>query len=252
MRSPALTSRARAALAARLRELVPPQRLHPGGAHALAAADALVLGPDDLAWALAHLRRGAPGELRPRADGAVPLHAAWSSSGLVAGVFAPRRDELPGLRLELRLPIPHGGGTPNLDAAWDSASGLVGVEGKLTEHLAPRRPRPWRPAYHRPAMRDALAAGWREAFGLLLDGRWSPRFLDAGQLVRHALSLAHDPGAELRYVFWEPRGEHPELREHRAELDRLLALVGEAPPRLRATTWALAGPLAERYDVEVR
>jgi hypothetical protein len=248
-----LQARARAALAARLRELVPAGRLHPGGEHALALEDALAAG--DPAWVLGHLERGAKGELRPRADGAVPGFAAWSSTALVASAFAPLRGELPGLVLEARLHIPHGGGTPNLDARWDG----VGVEAKLTEHLAPRAARAWRPAYRRPAMRDALEGGWRATFDALLDGTWAPRFLDAGQLVRHALSLHRARDTELRYVFWQPGGAHPELAQHRAELDELLERVGAARPRLRALTWAEqwagwphAPVLRERYDLDVR
>lgn len=205
----------------------------------------------------------------------VPAHAAWSSAALAAGAFAPWRHRpqdlrlagtgpFASVRLEERLAIPHGGGTPNLDVALGlEDGGLVGVESKLTEHLAPRRPRPWRPAYHRPAMARALDGGWRTLFEDLLHGRWAPEHLDAGQLVRHALSLRgrHD----LVLVFWEPADGDAlaEVRRHRDEVAEVLERVGDAPPRLHALPWSavleawapvlpdhVAG-VRRRYDVAV-
>ncbi len=281
---PDLRARAREALAARLRELVPAAALHADGAvllevaapatHTRDFADALVpsLEASDVAWAHAQLAARAKGELRPTRSGAIPAHAAWSSTALVCSAFAPWRARpaelvLPGLgpfadvRLEERLAIPHGGGNPNLDVALPTAQDLVGIESKLTEHLAPARPRPWKPAYHRPAMRAALDPGWAALFGDLLEERWQPRHLDAGQLVRHALSLRG--AGDLVLVFWEPEGEHPEVAAHRAELAHALDRVGDARPRLHACSWAelldLWAPVAPthvaalraRYEVEV-
>lgn len=269
-----LRSRARAALAARLRELTSPEALHPGGGHALRFADALVptLTPNDAAWAHEQLATRAKGELRPTRAGAVPAHAAWSSTALVCSAFAPWRTQpgelvLPGLgpftalRMEERLPIPHGGGNPNLDVALPTPTGLVGVESKLTEHLSPARPRPWKPAYHRPAMRAALDPAWTALFDDLLAERWSPRHLDAGQLVRHALSLRG--AGELVLIFWEPTDPetHPEVLAHRSEIARTLDRVGDARPRLHAFAWSEVldawGPTAhvaalrDRYAVVV-
>ncbi len=240
-----LQARARAALAERL-----PGPLHPDGAHAERFADALVpgLSAADVAWVHGELAARAKGELRPTRAGAVPAHAAWSSSALVGGAFAPWRQrpaELPllglgpfkALRLEERLAIPHGGGNPNLDVALDGPRGLVGIEAKLTEHLAGGRPRPWKPAYRRPAMAGELGGGWRSLFDALLEEAWAPRWLDAGQLVRHALSLRG--AGELVYLFWEPANteEHPEVLEHRAEVAELLERVGDTVPRLQAVAW---------------
>ena len=236
------------------------------------------LSPADVAWAHAELARGAKGELRPTRAGAVPAHAAWSSSAHVCSAFAPWRDapgalRLAGLggftqvRLEERLPIPHGGGTPNLDVALPAPGGLVGVESKLTEHLAPARPRAWPPAYRRPAMAAALDDAWAGVFRSLLEGRWTPRHLDAGQLVRHALSLSGPraaPGARLVLLFWEPveGATLPEVRTHREEVAELLGrLGGAASPRLHALSygelldaWAPVRPahvaaLRDRYEV---
>jgi hypothetical protein len=273
---PDLRQRAREALAARLRELLPARELHPDGAHARHLSAALVptLAPADVAWAHAALAARAKGELRPTRAGAVPACAAWSSTALVCSALAPWRTapeelRLAGLgpfdevRLEERLAIPHGGGTPNLDAALAAGAGVVGVESKLTEHLAPARPRPWRPAYLRPAMAAELRGGWAELFAELVDGSWVPRHLDAGQLVRHALSLRgrHD----LVLAYWEPADgdDLPEVLAHRAEVRRVLARVGDAPPRLHAAPWtriwdawqaarpAHVAALRERYDVAV-
>jgi hypothetical protein len=203
-----LQRRARAALARRLAELAGADALHPGGEHALRFADALVptLTPADVAWAHAQLAARAKGELRPARSGAVQAHAAWSSTALVCSAFAHWRARpsalrvagmggFDALRLEERLVIPHGGGTPNLDVALAGGGRFVGIESKLTEHLAPVRARPWPPAYRRPAMLAALDDAWAGVFADLLEGRWAPRFLDAGQLVRHALSLRAPPPA---------------------------------------------------------
>ena len=262
---PGLQARARKALAGRLRESVPGDAMHQGGAHTLRFADALIptLGSDEVAWIRGQLAARAKGELRPSKAGTVQSQAAWSSTALVASAFAPWRGRLPGLALEARLHIPHGGGTPNLDVAFDGCDGLVGVESKLTEHLDPARVRAWRPAYRRPAMAAELQGGWASVFADLLDGRWAPRFLDAGQLVRHALSLRR--AGDLVLLYWEPANaeEHPEVLAHRAEVADLIDRVGDARPRLHAFSWAQlfdvwetvvpehVGALRERYDVPV-
>jgi len=193
-------------LSARLREQLAPAALHADGQHALAFADALVpsLGAEDVEWANGQLALRAKGELLPTRAGAVPAHAAWSSTALVCSAFAGWRGE-PGalriaglggfeeLRLEERLHIPHGGGTPNLDVALSTPDGLVGVESKLTEHLAPRPARAWAAAYRRPGMASVLDGGWADVFAALIEGRWSPRFLDAGA-ARPARAVPARPG----------------------------------------------------------
>jgi hypothetical protein len=251
MARPDLRRRARTALAERLQERVPAAALHAGGEHALRFADALVptLDAADVAWAHGELAARAKGELRPARSGSVGAQAAWSSTALVCSAFAPWRErpgELPlaglgpftGLRLEERLPIPHGGGTPNLDVALDAPGGLTGVESKLTEHLAPARPRPWRPAYRRPAMAAALDAAWGALLQDLRDGTWVPLHLDAGQLVRHALSLRG--AGDLLLAYWEPENaaEHPEVAAHRAEVQEALQRLEGASPRLHALPWS--------------
>ena len=263
---------AREALAARLRSLLPAGALHPGGQHALRFADALVptLSDGDVAWAHEQLAARAKGELRPARSGAVQAHAAWSSTAFVCSAFAAWRSDpaalsiagLSGfteLRLEERLHIPHGGGTPNLDVVCEGPGVYAGVESKLTEHLAPSPPRAWRPAYRRPAMLAALDGGWADVFAALLSGDWAPRFLDAAQLVKHALSLQR-PDAHLVLLYWEP----VPLPELRAELAELHARLGPDPsPRFHAVThdellrsWTARRPdhvaaLRERYGVAV-
>lgn len=269
-----LRRRARAALSARLRAQVGLQGLHPDGVHALRFADALVtsVGRDDAGWAHAQLARRAKGELRPTRSGAVPAHAAWSSAALVCSAFAPWRADpttlpLAGLegfcdvRVEERLLIPHGGGTPNLDVALSFAGGLVGVESKLTEHLAPRPVRPWPAAYRRPSMAAELEGGWAETFAALLERRYTPRFLDVPQLVRHALSLRRvtAPQTHLALLFWEPADgdDHSEIRAHRDEVAELLERVGpDMSPRLHAVSYAVLleqwAPVRPRHVAALR
>lgn len=278
---PSLRRRAQAALAEQLRATLDADALHNEGGHTLTFADALVptLSADDVAWGHAQLARGAKGELRATRAGAVPVHAAWSSTALVCSAFAPWRtlpadlvvaglDGFTDVRLEERLHIPHGGGTPNLDVALPTPAGLAGVESKLTEHLDPRRARPWAAPYHRPAMAAELDGGWRDVFAALLDGDWVPRHLDAGQLVRHALSLTAVAGGphDLVLLYWEPADgdDLPDVRTHRDEVAELLFRLGEGPsPRLHAQPyaalldgWQAARPqhvaaLRARYEIAV-
>ncbi|WP_354699003.1 hypothetical protein DSM112329_04704 [Paraconexibacter sp. AEG42_29] len=254
----ALQRRARTALSARMASLLPPDALHADGEHAVDLADALVptLTAADVAWVHGELARGAKGELRPTRAGAVPAHAAWSSTALVAGAFASWRTD-PGalrvaglggftdVRLEERLLIPHGGGTPNLDVALPGPGTFTGVEAKLTEHLAPQPARAWAKAYRRPAMASELRDGWAAVFAALLEGRWTPRFLNAAQLVKHALSLqaaaADGTATQLVLLYWEPTDgdDLPEVVTHREEVAELLDRLGDdGAPRLHARTYA--------------
>ena len=276
-----MQARAREALSARLRSRLAPGALHADGQHALRLADALVptLDAGDVAWAHAQLALRAKGELRPTRADAVPAHAAWSSTALVCSAFAAWRDDpaaltvaglggFTALRLEERLLIPHGGGTPNLDVALEAPGAFVGVESKLTEHLAPRRARAWPAAYRRPGMAAALDGGWADIFAALLEDRWAPRFLDAAQLVRHALSLQRPSGPEAHLVllFWEPADgdDLPEVRAHREEVAELRTRLGHtASPRFHAVAYAEllhdwdrgrtehVAALRARYDVPV-
>lgn len=282
--STAFQRRARAALTARMASSLPASALHEDGRHTRALADALVptLSASEVAWVHAELSRGAKGTLRPTRAGAVPVYNAWSSTLHVASAFAPWRATPEALRvagrtgftdvrLEERLLIPHGGGTPNLDVALPGPHGaFTGAESKLTEHLAPHPPHRWAPAYLRPAMAAALTDGWADVFSALLAGRWSPRYLDAAQLVKHALSLQAKPEAtstRLVLLFWEPTDgdEVPEVVAHREEVAELVDRLGpDASPQLVALSyaevldeWETQRPehvaaLRARYEVSVR
>lgn len=280
--SAALQRRAREALSSRLASLVDASAMHEDGVHTCDLRDALVptLTAAEVAWVHGELARGAKGELRPTRAGAVLAHGAWTSTTLAGSAFAPWRrdprtlsvaglDGFDDVRLEERLLIPHGGGTPNLDVALTGGDVFAGVESKLTEHLAPRPRRPWATAYRRPAMLAALDGGWADVFAALLEGRWAPRFLGAAQLVKHALSLqavARDTGAHLVLLYWEPQDgdRHGEVLAHREEVAELVErLGGDAVPAFRAqtyaellTAWEPARPdhvaaLRARYDVGV-
>lgn len=162
------------------------------------------LDPLQRAAVLRDLARGAKGEFRgPRPR----LQAPWSSTAFTASLFGAwvGRPELDVVRFEERLHIPHGGGTPNLDVWLEADGAPVGVEVKLTEHLAARTPRPWKAPYRRPSMLAELDGGWAAVFAAALDGTFAPRHLDVPQLIRHALSLApRHAHAVLAYVFWQP------------------------------------------------
>jgi hypothetical protein len=98
-------------------------------ARRLSGALAPTLGDADVAWAQAQLAARAKGELRPTRPGAVPACAAWSSAALVCSALAPWRTATDRLRvaglgpfdevrLEERLPIPHGGARRTWTPSW--------------------------------------------------------------------------------------------------------------------------------------
>ena len=188
-------------------------------------------------------------------DGTRPdAHAAHSSSVLAFNSFGAwlgheQRlviDGLSGfsdrLRVEARQRIFRGGRAPNLDCLVSGPHIVVGVESKLTEPLARHGVKPWSEAYGRPSCRALLDDGWLETLDRARAGAYSTRYLDAAQLVKHALGLSKQhPNRErhLVYVYWEP-ADSDDLREvrcHRAEEAELLERVGNASPRLHALTY---------------
>jgi hypothetical protein len=125
-----------------------------------------------------------------------------------------------------REPIP-----PHLDVLLERGEAIVGVESKCTEYLSPKTSKV-AAAYLALATEgdERAASPW---FAALADVP-SFRFLDAYQLVKHYLGLAHSyPGRPLLlvYIYWEPANARalPLFNEHRAEVERFGKLVAGDP-----------------------
>jgi hypothetical protein len=147
------------------------------------------------------------------------------------------------LTIERKLRIRHGGGVANLDCYLEGPEIILGVESKLTEHLAPHARVDWRPPYRTEEMTTLLSGGWRRVLEDALVGRWMPRHVGLEQLLKHALALNSHGDVRPRhllYCFWEPvnGGEINEVLEHRAEVAELQARVGDAAPSLHVMTYS--------------
>lgn len=109
---------------------------------------------------------------------------------------------------------------PNLDMLAVGA-GIVGVESKFMEYLAPKTAK-FSPMYvdEMPALRRG--AYYRHMLELL-ERPTTYRRLDAAQLIKHAYGLTNafpDQPVTLLYLFWEPENASAfkEFAEHRTEI----------------------------------
>jgi hypothetical protein len=203
--------------------------------------------------------------------------AAHSSAALVVNTFGPWRNRPEGMslsglngfrsvRFESKLPTGLGGTPPHLDLLAEGEA-TVAIESKCTEWMEPK-PARFSPSY------DSLSPShghspWFELIQQLLAEPCRYEFLDAAQLVKHALGLLTCYGAlELRliYLYWEPHNaaDWPECRKHRGEADDLANQVKQCSIRLQPMSyrelweeWAHQGPpphlpyLRARYDCTV-
>ncbi len=250
--------RARAALLARLRELLPANRAETidGDGRTECFEDNLVhLEPWQVDELRSQLEAGDGGELRPSQDGRRPSgHSAYSSATLafnafgrwlgserllrVCGVahFEPR------LRIEARCRIFRGGRAPNLDCLLLGPHAVMGVESKLTETLARHRTPEWSNAYGRADCRALVSGGWLEVLDLARRQLFVPQYLNAAQLLKHALGLAkqYGPQAHLAYVYWEPTNasDFDVVRSHRKEVLDFAERIAGSPPFFHAISYA--------------
>lgn len=185
------------------------------------------------------------------------LHSAYSSCGLALNTFAPWRVAPSSLRVacrsgytELRFEHPlrifRGGRAPNLDVVATAADHVLGIESKLTEHLAKKKPPTFSDAYDR--LEATTDPTWWAVYRGLKAGTLAPfDHLDVGQLVKHAFGLRAHCGkhsrseAVLLYLYWEPQDptSYAELRLHAAEVQRFAAAVsGSTTVVFEAMTYA--------------
>jgi hypothetical protein len=185
-------------------------------------------------------------ELRPSRNRPAKMCALHSSSALTVNFFDywTGRDAAPLLRamgrhatgaLRFEAKFPHGlrGKAPNLDIVFGSAPDLVtAVESKFGEWLSRKRPEvlPFKAKYF-PAgaslwKRNGLAACQLLANDIQDDGSKRFRWLDAPQLLKHALGLATQlrDNFSLSYLYYD--WPCPWRDEHLEEIQRFSRLVG--------------------------
>jgi hypothetical protein len=154
----------------------------------------------------ADLRQGDGNELEGK------FRAAHSSSALAVNTFAPFKQR------PATLQLPVGGGFTALSFERKCPHGLAG---------------------RRPPNLDAVLEGadarretqWFCEMQRLVGNLASYSWLDAAQLIKHALGVMHSFGgqpATLLYLYWEPAnpGANPMFAEHRAEISRFASSIG--------------------------
>jgi hypothetical protein len=173
------------------------------------------------------------------------LRAAHSSAALAVNAFGPWRSDPGGvsladltgfqtMRFEAACPTGLGGTPPHLDLLA-RGEGIVAVESKCTEWMTTTDAR-FSPSYDR--LRGSHGHSlWFELVGQLRLEPRQYRFIDAAQLVKHALGLLTCYGTRevrLVYLYWEPSNaaDWPECRLHRAEADDLADRVKGSSVRL--------------------
>jgi hypothetical protein len=197
------------------------------------------------AEALAELERGS--ELEAGATRPARVYSLCSSAALVVNVFAywRGREQTPllralgldgagGDRLAFEEPLPTGlpGDPPFVDVALFRPDGrCVAVESKYSEWLVPRRPgkRAFKDKYFPPGAGVWKAAGLPRCQALASDlqaGRERCKYLNAPQLLKQALGLAHAGmrTSALLYLYFDRDGK--EKARHRAEVERVAERIG--------------------------
>lgn len=209
--------------------------------------------------------------------------AVHSSAALVVNTFARWKEDPSGLslcgmsgfqkmRFEAQCPSGLRGTPSHLDVLLEGSDGILAIESKFLETLSEKRAS-FKPAYDE--ITDARRESpWCRQIAVLRDQSGKYRFLDAAQLVKHFLGLAHtypERPVTLLYLFWEPAnaGEFEEFATHRAEVAEFRAAVAGSPVRLETMSypelwcdWSLlTAPawladhlrhLRNRYEVEIR
>jgi hypothetical protein len=135
------------------------------------------------------------------------------------------------IAFEAQFPTGLEGKPPNLDLGIRYRNGLViGVESKFSEWLTPKAPgkAPFKPKYF-PESTELWSSRGLAACQTLAremhEGTARFRYLDAPQLLKHALGLAtqHPGSFELYYVYFDWPG--PESTVHRSEIEGFESLV---------------------------
>jgi hypothetical protein len=143
------------------------------------------------------------------------------------------RTELVAIKFEEQLPTGLPGNPPNLDVVLKLSDGhVVGIESKFSEWLTPKSKgsEPFKPKYF-PEGHNL----WKERFlpraqqlaKAIKEGEESFRYLDAPQLLKHALGMATqlEDQFSLFYIYYDISGVESAI--HSQEIKRFAALVDD-------------------------
>ena len=157
------------------------------------------------------------------------FRAVHSSSALAVNCFGPFKrslsdlqicdsDSFTSLHFEKKCPTGLRGTPPNLDVMIERPDHVVAIESKCTEYL--RQHTAWFSASYETKILDARreSSWFREMLRLQKEPK-AYRWLDAAQLIKHALGLIYcypDRPVTLLYLYWEPLNavDHPLFKEH--------------------------------------
>jgi hypothetical protein len=191
----------------------------------------------------ASFTNGSGNELVSRDGVPAKMRALHSSSALAINVFhywCQSPDSVlnalnlgaGGLKVKFETQFPTGltGNPPNLDVCvWRADGSIVGIESKFTEWLTakPAGKEHFKPKYF-PVDRALWAShglpGCQRTAQALVRQELTFRYLDAPQLLKHALGLANSKlPFELCYLYYEARV--PEAEVHRRELEEFRTCI---------------------------
>ncbi len=206
----------------------------------------------------ADFRQGGGNELAKK------FRAAHSSSALAANTFAPFKSKIDGLRLfgagaftclRFERKCPNGveeRAPANLDVLVESPNRIVAIESKCTEHLKQHAAK-FSAKYVERIMDERCETSWFRVMKFLTDNPFAYCWLDAGQLVKHALALLHTypkRRVTLLYLFWEPTNpsSFPTFEQHRTEIARFAESVDGDGPAFVSMSYQ---ELWESWDLQV-
>ena len=200
--------------------------------------------------------RGSGSELQDTQKRPAKMKALHSSSALAVNFFdswvcqnksALQKvlqidNEISSISFEEQFPTGLSGNPPNLDVALELSGGfIVGVESKFSEWLTPkpRSKKPFKLKYFPVGLgmwSDRGLPASQDLANLMNSGVTQFRYLDAPQLLKHALGLATqlDDQFSLYYTFLDWPGKESEV--HDKEVDRFAEAVG-AELRFKAITY---------------
>ena len=130
---------------------------------------------------------------------------------------------------------------PHLDVVASGPDALVAIEPKCLEYLIPK-PAKFSERYATGMVDERAAGPWfAEMQRLKQTGAKRYRWLDAAQLIKHALELANKAQSPttLLYLYWEPMdaGLSNLFAEHRQEIANFADRVAGGTPRFEAISY---------------